>query len=62
MKKPFSLVFPVIIIWALTAGLIAQFVWKMIYFPEPVIPFICELVMFVILAVWASYLLLGRER
>ncbi len=52
MKKAFVIT----IILALAAGLIAQFVWKMIYFPEPIIPVIIELLFIVALAGLAVYL------
>ncbi len=43
-------VFPIAVIIAFLLGLIGQFVWKMIYFPEPIIPVICEVSGFIILA------------
>jgi len=43
-------VFPIIVILAFLAGLIGQFIWKMIYFPEPIIPVVLELTGFCILA------------
>lgn len=42
--------FPIILIIAFLSGLIGQFVWKMIYFPEPVIPVVLELAAFTALA------------
>ncbi len=33
----------VIVLLALTAGLLGQFVWKMIYWPEPLVPVIIEI-------------------
>jgi len=42
--------FPILVIIAFLLGLIGQFAWKMIYFPEPLIPVICEITMFIILA------------
>ena len=47
--------FPVIVIISLTLGLITAFVWKMIYFPEPLLPVILELLFMVTiawLAIW----------
>lgn len=48
-------VFPIIVLVALMAGLLGQFGWKMIYFPEPLIPVIFEVSGIVILsglAIW----------
>jgi len=42
--------FPIIVIIALTSGLLGQFIWKMIYFPEPILPVIFELIFFTTLA------------
>lgn len=45
----------IIIIIALACGLTGQFVWKMIYFPEPLVPVIIELTIIwglVGLAIW----------
>lgn len=36
-------IYPIVVILSLAAGLVTQFIWKMIYFPEPVIPVIIEL-------------------
>jgi len=33
----------IIVLIALLAGILGQFIWKMIYFPEPIIPVIIEL-------------------
>jgi len=42
---------------ALLAGLTTQFIWKMIYFPEPIIPVIIELAFIYALAISAIYLI-----
>ena len=34
---------PVSFVGALTCGLLAQFIWKMIYWPEPLLPVILEI-------------------
>jgi len=60
MKEEIKRVLPMIIIVSFACGLIAQFVWKMFYFPEPIIPVICEIVGIVILGVIGSCLSLGR--
>ncbi len=44
MKTFWAVVYPVIVILALWAGIVTQFVWKMIYFPEPILPVIIELI------------------
>ena len=41
--------FVIAVLLGLLAGLLAQFVWKLIYFPEPIIPVIFELLGFIIL-------------
>ena len=46
---------PIVIIISLTLGLITAFIWKMIYFPEPLLPVILELILIVTiawLAIW----------
>lgn len=43
-------VFPIATICALTAGLLAQFTWKMVYFPEPIVPVIFEIAFILFLA------------
>ena len=43
-------VFPIIVILGLTADLIAQFIWKMVYFPEPLLVVILEVMGIIILA------------
>lgn len=53
-------VFPAIVITSLTCGLIAQFTWKMIYFPEPIVPVILELVFIVALATVGASLSLAK--
>ena len=48
---------PTLVIMALFAGILGQFIWKMIYFPEPVIPVIFELICItglVVLAIWVE--------
>ncbi|MBA7580434.1 hypothetical protein ES708_22325 [subsurface metagenome] len=50
--------FVILTLVAFAAGLIAQFVWKMIYYPEPLIPVICEVCGIVIaagLAIWCVW-------
>ena len=42
--------FPISVIAAFGTGLMAQFVWKMIYFPEPLLPVVFELAGIIILA------------
>ena len=42
--------FPIAVILAFLAGLIVQFVWKMIYFPEPLLPVVLEIAGFIVLA------------
>ena len=44
MKDFWNDYWPIIVMIALAAGLTAQFVWKMIYFPEPVEAVIIELI------------------
>ncbi len=57
---PSSIVAGIII--GLTGGLIAQFIWKMIYFPEPIIPVILELVIIIAFATVGCELVLRQER
>jgi len=54
--------FPIIVITSLTLGLIASFVWKMIYFPEPILPVILELVFIVTMAWLAVWCITKLER
>lgn len=42
--------FVISVLLGLTAGLVASFVWKMVYFPEPLLPVILELTMIITLA------------
>lgn len=51
---------PAVIILALTCGIIAQFVWKMVYFPEPITPIVLEMASIIILAIIGIYLSLKR--
>ena len=51
MKKAF----PIVVILAFLAGLIGQFVWKMIYFPEPLGVVILEITGFILLAIVAIW-------
>ena len=53
--------FPATVIIAFTCGLVAQFIWKMIYSPEPLVPVVIELVFIVALAGVAIWLLLSRS-
>lgn len=43
-------VFPIAVIIGLLFSVIGQFVWKMIYFPEPLLMVIGELIGFIIFA------------
>ena len=54
--------FPVIVIISLTLGLITAFVWKMIYFPEPLLPVILELLFMVTMAWLAIWCITGLKR
>ena len=56
MNKPI----PITIIVALTTGLIAQFIWKMIYFPEPILPVIFELI-FIITAAGVAIQMIAKQ-
>ena len=51
---------PMIIIVSFACGLIAQFVWKMTYFPEPEFLVIIEIVGILIIATVGSCLSLNR--
>ena len=53
-------VLPVFIIISFACGLIAQFIWKMIYFPEPIVLVIFELGFIIILAIGGCYCSLKR--
>ena len=46
----------VIVLIALLIGILGQFVWKMIYFPEPLIPVIIEVVLIISLTISAIVL------
>lgn len=55
MKEFWDDWYPVIVLAALFAGLLGQFIWKVIYFPEPTVPVIIELTVIlglVISAIW----------
>ncbi len=57
MKNFWNVYWPITVMVALTCGLTGQFVWKMIYFPEPIVPVIIELVFFysiVGIAIWGE--------
>ena len=45
--------FPMVVIIGLTLGLITAFIWKMIYFPEPLLPVILELI-FIVTMAWLA--------
>lgn len=50
--------YPTMIIGGLWTGLVTQFVWKIVYFPEPLIPVIGELTLITTLgtlAVWGMW-------
>lgn len=51
---------PAIFVLALTCGLIGQFVWKMVYFPEPLLPVILELIFIVAIAGYIVYQILRK--
>ena len=53
-------VFPISVIIGLTAGLVAQFVWKMMYFPEPLFPVILELMFIFCLAGIAIWIIVKK--
>ena len=44
MKQYWDDYFPIIVMVAIFCGLTGQFIWKMIYFPEPIVPVVIELV------------------
>lgn len=49
--------FPIVVIIALFLGLLGQFIWKMIYFPEPIPLVVVELTCItglVVLAIWGE--------
>jgi hypothetical protein len=57
MRWFWDVYWPIIVIIALALGLTAQFVWKMVYFPEPIVPVIIELVIIWVIvgvAVWGE--------
>lgn len=58
MKKFWDDWYPVIVLVAFFSGLLGQFIWKMIYFPEPIVPVIIELLVIAGLAGLAVWMVI----